>query len=110
PTNAIDISFAPAGLLVMDPAGGRKAYDLGRAQRVALSPHGVVDAATGDDGRAVAVDSAGRALASTDGGKTWNDVTAELGGRPGRPFADGSVVGFEITKNEGLWLGTRGAM
>ena len=110
PTNAIDVALGPASLLIVDPGGSRKAYDMENAQRVPLSPHGVLDIATGDDERAIAVDASGRALASLDGGKTWNDVSVQLGGRPGRPYAASSQVGFEFSNKEGVWLQPDGTM
>ena len=110
PTNAIDLAFGPGSLLVVAPDGSRKAYDMEKAQRVPLSPPGALDIATGDDERAVAVDASGRALASTDGGKTWKDVTTQLGGRPGRPYAASTQVGFEFNRDEGVWLETDGTM
>jgi hypothetical protein len=110
PTNAIDLAFGPASLLIVAPDGSRKAYDMEKGQPVSLSPPGVLDIATGDDDRAVAVDASGRALASGDGGKTWKDVSTELGGRPGRPYAGSAHVGFEISDKEGVWLQTDGTM
>jgi hypothetical protein len=110
PNNAIDLAFGPGSLLIISPTGSRKAYNLDKAQRVPLSPPGVLDIATGDDDRAVAVDASGRALASTDGGKTWTDVTGQLGRLPGRPCAASTLVGFETSNKEGEWLATDGTM
>ncbi len=110
PTNAITVAFGHDSLLVFEPEGHRKAYSLDLAKRVPLSPHGVVDIAGADDDRVVAIDAPGRALTSIDGGKTWSDVTAQLGGSVSRLRGEPTRVGFEVNDKDAMWLQSDGRL
>jgi hypothetical protein len=104
PTNVITLAFGHDSLLVVEPESERKAYSLEHGGRVPLSPHGVIDVAGADDDRVVAIDAAGRALASIDGGKSWTDVSSQLGGRISRLHGEAHEVGFEVNDQDGAWL------
>lgn len=109
PTNVIDIRFGHDALLLFGPDQPRRAYGLNPPRGVPLSPHGVVALGAADDDRVLAVDAAGRALASTDGGKSWKDVTAQLHKAP-RGIVDNSTdVGF-VVGNEEMALGADGEL
>jgi hypothetical protein len=108
PTNAIEVGFGPDALLVRTPGGQRRAYDL-HARRVPLSPHGVIHMAGAEDGRSIALDVTGRALASIDGGKTWKDVSRGLGRVPA-VHGDSSGLWFELARHQGAWLEPDGTL
>ncbi|HEX2672297.1 MAG TPA: hypothetical protein VHM25_15560, partial [Polyangiaceae bacterium] len=72
-------------------------------RRVPLSPKGVMEVLATDDGRALALDATGRALSSTDFGKSWKDATSLLG----TPVAGLREEGDEIAlalQDGGAWL------
>ena len=109
PTSPIAVGFGHDALLVRAPGGQRRAYDLEHARQIPLSPHGAIDVAATDDGRSVALDAAGRALASIDGGKTWKDVSPELG-RIRALRADSKDAWFELAQGLGAWLEQDGTL
>jgi hypothetical protein len=108
-TNVIGVRFGHDALLLFGPNQPRRAYGLNPPRRLPLSPHGVVALGGADDDRVLAVDAAGRALASTDGGKSWNDVTAQIHGQPRGIVDNPDEVGFVVGKNE-MALGTDGQL
>ncbi|HET7546011.1 MAG TPA: hypothetical protein VFK05_39350 [Polyangiaceae bacterium] len=81
PTNAIGIEFGPDYLLLLLSKEPPRALALNPPRSVPLSPKGVIDVVALDDGRALALDATGRALASRDAGKSWSDVSSLLGAR-----------------------------
>lgn len=94
PEQAAQVSFGPNGALVRGVSGQRWAFALPAWARVPMAPVGLVDIAAHGDGRALALTELGRALASTNAGEKWDDVTAKLAGAPARVAALG----------EDLWL------
>jgi hypothetical protein len=102
-TNVINIAFGHDSILLYGPDQNRRAYALDPPRRVPLSPHGVVDIGGADDDRVLAIDAAGRSLASIDGGKTWKDVSADVGAHPQGILGQPADVAFVIGK-DGAWL------
>jgi hypothetical protein len=78
PTNVLGVAFGWDSVLLSSEGGYRRQYRLEHPARSALTPRGVLDTAASDDGRVIALDAAGRALASIDRGQTFRDVSAEL--------------------------------
>ncbi|HEY3254319.1 MAG TPA: hypothetical protein VGJ91_10235 [Polyangiaceae bacterium] len=107
PTNAIGVEFGPDYLLLLAPDSSPRAFGLGPPRALQLSPKGVIDVAATDDGRALALDAVGRALASTDGGQSWQNVTTALGGPAAGVRSEGNEVAFAV-KHMGAWLGKDG--
>ncbi len=104
PTNAIGVEFGPNYLLVYQEDSAPRAFSLDPAGPLPLSPHGLIDVAATDDGRALALDAVGRAFTSTDAGKHWQDVTSTVGAVFG-VRSEGSEVSFIVgTKDRRAWL------
>ncbi len=103
PTNAIGVEFGPSYVLVFLEDSAPRAFGLDPARPLPLSPHGVIEVAALEDGRALALDATGRALASTDAGKTWRDVTSTAGAVRGLTD-EGSEIALVSNKNLGAWL------
>jgi len=103
PTNAVGVEFGPDYLLLFAPGLAPRAFALDSLKPMQLSPKGVIDVVATDDGRALARDAVGRALASTDAGRSWNDVTPTLGVPVGAVRAEPNEVGF-LSRKGGLWL------
>lgn len=94
-TDRIDsISLGPRSLLVRTSSGARWAFAMPKGERVPIAPLGVVDVVALDDGRALGFDDRGAVFTSQDGGEHWNDVTAQVRGRPSRV----------LIHEEELWL------
>ncbi len=102
-TNVIDVAFGHDSMLVYGPNQQRRAYALDPPRRLPLSPHGVIQIGGADDDRVLAIDAAGRALASVDGGKTWKDMTTELGGQAQGVLGQPTETAFVMGK-DGAWL------
>ena len=102
-TNAIGVEFGPRSLLLFTPNDTPRAYALEPARPTPTSPPGVLEIAAADADRAVAFDAVGRSLATVDGGRSWQDVTAPLGGFAQRLKVEGSEVGF-VLGEEVAWL------
>ena len=103
PTNVLGVEFGPNFVLTLLPESPPRAFALGPPRALPLSPHGLIDVAATDDGRAVALDATGRAFATTDAGKSWKDVTAAAGAVQG-VRSDGSEVAFVSSRTAGAWL------
>ncbi len=103
-TNVIDVMFGHDSLLVFGPKQGRRAYSVDPPRRVPLSPHGVVAIGGANDNRVLAVDAAGRARVSTDGGKTWTDAAESWIAHPRGVLGLPGDVAFVLGKNDGAWL------
>jgi hypothetical protein len=102
PTNAIGVEFGPDYLLLLISNTPPRAFALDPPRALPMSPKGVIDVAATDDGRALALDATGRALASTDAGKSWNDVTASLAA-PVSGVAEGAnEVGFVLPDGDAM--------
>jgi hypothetical protein len=109
-TNAIGVEFGPSSLLLFTPEGPPRAYALEPpGRRVPLSPHGALEIAAADAERALAFDATGRSLATIDGGRSWRDVTAELGEFTYGVREEGHEVAFVLGQNVGAWLERDGA-
>lgn len=78
--HAIDFGFDR--VLVRSSDGQRWMIKIGTGERVALEPAGLSEIATRDDGLGLVLTDTARLLATTDAGKTWRDVTAQLKGSP----------------------------
>src|SRR6188768_818373 len=103
PTNAIGIELGPDYVLLLLTDAPPRAFALDPVRAVPLSPKGVIDVVAASDGRALALDVTGRALASTDAGKSWKDVTAEVGARVGGVDEGEHGVAF-VTHKGDAWL------
>jgi hypothetical protein len=104
PTNAVGIEFGPDYALVLLPDAPPRAFALEPPHPLPLSPKGVIDVAASDDGRALALDATGRALASTNAGKSWKDVTSTLGAPVNGVREERTEVAFVVTRDTGAWL------
>jgi photosystem II stability/assembly factor-like uncharacterized protein len=102
-TNVVGVEFGPSSLLLFTPDGPPRAYALEPVRRVPLSPHGVLEIAAADAQRALAFDAAGRSLATSDGGRSWKDVTAALGEVARGLKQEAHEVGFSL-EHEVAWL------
>jgi hypothetical protein len=89
------VSFGPTFALVRQADGDRWAWDPKAATKVKISPAGLVDIASTDDGRAAAVLEGGRLLTSLDKGTSWKDATSRVQPWPSTLQAD----------EEGVWIG-----
>jgi hypothetical protein len=102
PTNALGVAFGYDSLLISSEDNYRRQFRLD-GTRIPLTPRGVLDTAASDDGRVIAIDAGGRALASVDRGSTWRDVSAELRGIV-QLHGEASEVWFELADGTGAWL------
>ena len=109
PTNVLGVEFGPDYALILLPGSPPRAFAFDPPRMTRQSPHGVVDVAATDDGRAVALDATGRALVSTDAGKSWKDVTRAVGGVQG-VRNEGPDVGFVSRQPLGAWLQKDGSL
>jgi hypothetical protein len=103
PTNAIGVEFGPNSLLLLQPHSAPRMFTLDPARSVQLSPKGVIDLAATDDGRALALDATGQALASIDAGKSWQVVTSAVGAAVHGLYQEQNEVAF-VLKGGGSWL------
>jgi hypothetical protein len=103
-TNAIGVEFGHDFVLVLTEQEPPRAFNLERHQQVPLSPHGVTTIAAAEDQRVLALDAAGRAMSSLDGGKSWKDVGATLGTAVRGVHEDASGVAFVLDEKTGLGL------
>jgi hypothetical protein len=111
----IDVRFGHDSLLILGEGGERHRYDMERAKRLPLSPHGVMDIEGADDDRVIATDAVGRAFVSTDGGGQWTDVTAKLGAPIVQLHGASTAVWFQLRREEdenveGVWLQPNGQL
>src|SRR6478736_1835936 len=104
PTNALGIEFGPDYLLLFLEEQRPRAFRLDPPRPVQLLPKGVIEVAARDDGRAVARDATGRALFSTDAGKSWKDVSSVFGSRVGGVRESGNEIGFVTGHGKSAWL------
>jgi hypothetical protein len=104
PTNVIGVEFGPDFVLVFAPESRPRAFSLGPPGELPLSPRGVIDVASADDGCSVALDATGRALASTDGGKSWKDVTRALAAPTQALREDAQGAAFVLSKDAAVGL------
>ncbi len=81
PSDISEMSFGPKSVMLRGDGGERWIVEIPSGKRLPVAPAGLVDIAALDDGRAAALAEMGRALVSSDGGATWNDVTAQLRAR-----------------------------
>ncbi|MBI4703173.1 MAG: hypothetical protein HY744_18810 [Deltaproteobacteria bacterium] len=91
------IAFAPSFALARESTGQRWAFVPRTGAAQPLRPPGLLDAAALPDGRALALLEGGVALASTDGGKRWADVTSRLASAPAGT----------AQREDAVWLATR---
>jgi hypothetical protein len=103
PTNALGVEFGFDSVLISSEAGYHRMYRLDRPARIALSPRNVLHTAASDDGRVIALDAAGRALASIDRGETYRDVSAELSDIV-ELHGEASAAWFELAGGSGAFL------
>lgn len=103
------VSFGPSFVLMRHHDGNRFAWDPKAGKRIRLSPPGLVDVAALPDGRAIAVLEAGRATASTDGGKTWKDVSARATPWASKVSASHGDVWLETSAGVALRLAKDGS-
>jgi hypothetical protein len=103
-TNAIGVEFGHDFVLVLTEREPPRAFNLERHQQVPLSPRGVTTIAGAEDQRVLALDAAGRALSSLDGGKSWKDVGATLGASVQGVHEDASGVAFVLDEKTGIAL------
>jgi hypothetical protein len=96
PAEIADLSFGPRFVLVRT-RGERFAIDPRSGVRVAFEPRGVADVAALADGRVAALTELGGVLTSTNGGASWNDVSARLAplGRASGVFATDDALWIE---------------
>ena len=106
-TNVIHVHYGHDFVFLFGPGQERRAFALDPPRRVPLSPHGVVATGGADDDRVLAVDAAGRSRASIDGGRTWRDVTGEVGSPPQGILGMPNDVAF-VLGQQGAWLRTDG--
>jgi hypothetical protein len=109
PSNELGVEFGPDFALILLAGAPPRAFAFDPPRAARQSPHGVIDVAATDDGRAVALDATGRALASTDAGKSWRDVTRAVGGVQG-VRSEGSDVGFVLRQSPVAWLRSDGSL
>jgi hypothetical protein len=103
-TNVIVIHYGHDAVLLFGPGQERRAFSLDPPRRVPLSPHGVVAIGGANDDRVLAVDAAGRSRASIDGGRTWKDVTTDVGKPPQGVLGLPGDVAFVLDGQQGAWL------
>ena len=103
PTNAIGVEFGPNYLLLLTSGSPRRAFALDPPRRLPLSPKGVIEVLATDDGRALALDATGRALSSTDAGKSWKDATSLLGTSVAGLREEGNEIALAVAGG-GAWL------
>ncbi|HEX5101856.1 MAG TPA: hypothetical protein VFV94_20240 [Polyangiaceae bacterium] len=102
--NAIGVEFGPSSLLLFTPQAPPHAYALEPGRPVPLSPHGALEMGAADAERALAFDAVGRALATVDGGRSWQDMKAALGETAYGIATEGHEVGFVLADKVGAWL------
>jgi hypothetical protein len=94
PATVHRISFGPKTMLVRCENGERWVFEMPSGKRAPLEPQGLADVAALRDGRAAAFTDAGSALVTSDGGAHWQDVTAQLRGKPDKV----------LVHEEALWI------